>query len=114
MSTSDQARTAALSANVGLLKRVSTNLESQQRVWGWIFISPWIFGFLVFTLAPIIFSLVFTFTNFNLSHPEAINFIGLANWQRLFSDPDNLQALSVTLRFAAMALPVGVLLPIGM
>ena len=114
MASSDQAHTAALSAEAGTAKRSGRDLASQQRIWGWIFLSPWIFGFLVFTAAPIIFSLLFTFTNLNLGKPDDMRFIGLENWQRLFIDADNLQALSVTLRFAAMAIPVGLIIPIAM
>ena len=65
-----------------VLPRRKTTLAQQQRRWGWIFLSPWIFGFVVFTAAPIVASLIFTFTDFNLSSTE-INFIGYKNWQRL-------------------------------
>ncbi|MCU0512954.1 MAG: hypothetical protein MUE40_10330, partial [Anaerolineae bacterium] len=80
-------------------------LDQQQRLWGWVFLSPWIFGFVVFTAAPILFSLIFTFTDFNLGSPEEINFVGLQNWQKLFNDPLALQALTVTFKFALMAVP---------
>jgi multiple sugar transport system permease protein len=88
-------------------------LMQQQRVWGWIFLSPWIIGFLLFTAAPIIASLIFTFTEFNLSNPE-IKFVGLKNWQKLFSDPLALTALGVTFKFALFAVPVGIVLPLGL
>ncbi len=115
MTTADGTQSAAgLPVKSGVGKKQKRSLIQQQRIWGWIFISPWIFGLIVFTAAPILISLVFTFTDFDLSKPDQINFVGLANWQRLFSDPDNLQALSVTLRFAVMAIPVSILVPIGM
>jgi ABC-type sugar transport system permease subunit len=114
MASSDQAHTATLPVEAGAAKRTGRDLASQQRLWGWIFVSPWIFGFAVFTAAPIIFSLIFTFTDFKMTDPNNIHYIGLANWQRLFTDPDNLQALSVTLRFALMAIPVGIVVPIAM
>lgn len=59
-------------------------------------------------------SLIFTFTQFSLSSDEPIRFIGFANWQRLFSDPIALQALTVTVKFALIAVPVGLLVPLGM
>ena len=62
-------------------------LEQEQRLWGLIFLSPWIFGFLAFTLFPMAASLVFSFTDFTIG--KDINWIGLANWQKLFSDPAN-------------------------
>jgi len=94
-------------------QRRKTALADQQRRWGWIFLSPWIFGFVVFTAAPIIASLVFTFTDFNLANAE-ITFVGLDNWKKLFSDPLTLTSLGVTLRFAVLAVPVGILLPLGL
>ncbi|MBL8153257.1 MAG: sugar ABC transporter permease [Anaerolineae bacterium] len=89
------------------------SLEQQQRRWGWIFLSPWIIGFVLFTAAPIIASLAFTFTDFNLGRAE-INFVGLANWQKLFTDPLALTALGVTFKFALIAVPIGILFPLGL
>jgi len=93
-------------------KTSTLSLEQQQRRWGWIFLSPWIIGFFAFTFFPIVASLVFSFTDFNLSKSEEIHFIGLTNWQRLFTDPSVSQSLSVTLVFMLMAVPISVLLPL--
>ncbi|MCU0515056.1 MAG: sugar ABC transporter permease, partial [Anaerolineae bacterium] len=41
-------------------------------------------------------------------------FVGLQNWQKLFNDPLALQALTVTFKFALMAVPIGILLPLGL
>lgn len=87
---------------------------AQQRLWGWIFISPWIFGFVVFTAAPIIFSLILTFTNFSLAHPEKTDFVGLQNWGKLFTDPLAISAMGVTFKFALMAVPFGLVVPLAM
>ena len=89
------------------------SLMQQQRIWGWIFLSPWIFGFVVFTAAPIIFSLILTFTEFNLSNPE-IKFVGMKNWQTLFTDPLTIQSLAVTVKFALIAVPIGIIIPLAM
>ncbi len=90
------------------------SLAQQQRLWGWIFLSPWIFGFTVFTAAPIVFSFILTFTDFNLGRPDEAQFVGLRNWSLLFSDPLAITALTVTFRFALIAVPVGILLPLGL
>src|SRR5690242_694669 len=110
MATTDTAGRLPLKA--GARPRTRGDLMSQQRLWGWLFMSPWIVGFIVFTAAPIIFSLIFTFTNFNLADPDKIEFIGLRNWVRLFNDTDNLQAITVTIKFALLAIPVGIIQPI--
>lgn len=94
--------------------KAKQSLMQQQRVWGWIFLSPWIFGFLVFTAAPIVFSFILTFTDFNLGNPQEAQFVGLKNWQTLFSDPLALTALGVTVKFALIAVPIGILLPLAL
>ena len=45
----------------------------RQAKWGWLFLSPWIIGFLGFTLLPMLASLIFTFTDFNITRPEEIS-----------------------------------------
>lgn len=90
------------------------SLERQQRLWGWIFLSPWIIGFTLFTAAPIIISLVFTFTDFSLATDRPMNFVGLANWIRLFNDPIAINSLGVTIRFAIIAVPFGIIVPLFM
>ncbi|MCC6615965.1 MAG: sugar ABC transporter permease [Anaerolineae bacterium] len=114
MATIDQTGAAAARDElISAAPRRKSTLEQQQRRWGWIFLSPWIFGFVVFTAAPIVASLIFTFTDFNLANAE-ITFVGLKNWEKLFSDPLTLTSLGVTLRFAVLAVPVGILLPLGL
>jgi multiple sugar transport system permease protein len=90
------------------------NLMRQQRFWGWVFLSPWIIGFILFTAVPIVVSFIFTFTNFSLNSSATLRFVGLDNWLKLFRDPVTLQALSVTLRFAVIAVPFNILVPLGM
>lgn len=90
------------------------SLERQQRLWGWIFLSPWIIGFTLFTAAPIVISLGFTFTDFSLATDRPMSFVGLANWVRLFNDPIALNSLGVTIRFAIIAVPFGIIVPLFM
>jgi ABC-type sugar transport system permease subunit len=79
--------------------------------WGLIFLSPWIIGFLAFTLVPMVATFLFTFTNINLSQQQPLRFVGLDNYANLISDRQTWDSLAVTLRFGALALPVAVILP---
>jgi ABC-type sugar transport system permease subunit len=90
------------------------NLAVREALWGYGFISLWIVGFLVFTLIPMIATFVFTFTNINLIQDQPLRFVGLENYQHLFADPRTWDALLVTFRFAAFALPIGLLLPFSL
>lgn len=92
--------------------RDNFNIQQQRRIWGWIFLSPWIIGFLVFGLIPIIASLAFSFTDYNLISDDPIQFIGFDNYERMFSEEIVWTSLIVTARYAAIALPLAVILPV--
>lgn len=90
------------------------SLQRLRQVWGFIFLSPWIIGFLVFTLFPMLASLYLSFTDFNLN-ADTISWIGLENYETmLFDDPLVVQSIMATLRFAAIALPLSIILPIAL
>lgn len=92
-------------------QRLLPGLAGREALWGFAFISPWILGFLLLTLAPMIATLVFTFTNITLIQEDPIRFVGFANYERLLGDARTWRALGATLKFAAIALPIGLLLP---
>ena len=49
-----------------------TPLARREARWGYLFISPWLIGFLAFTALPMIATLAFTFTNINLAQEEPL------------------------------------------
>ena len=80
---------------------------------GYLFISPWLIGFFVFTLYPFCQSFYLSLTRYNIIQEP--KFIGLANYKMmLFQDDLFWKSLWVTIRFALVAVPlvlvVGVLL----
>lgn len=88
-----------------------TPLARREARQGLLFISPWILGFLLFTLLPMIATLAFTFLNITLAQEEPLRFVGLDNYAKLANDGQVWESLGVTLKFAALWLPVSVLLP---
>jgi multiple sugar transport system permease protein len=67
------------------------------------FIGLWVIGFLVFTLGPMIASLVLSFTDYNaIGSPRGV---GLANYRQLVSDPRVAEALGNTLVYTVMYVP---------
>jgi len=78
---------------------------------GLLFLSPWIIGFLAFTLIPVVATLIFTFLNIKLDQEQPLRFVGLDNYLALFGDSQVWDSLLVTLKFAAISLPVAVILP---
>jgi multiple sugar transport system permease protein len=99
---------------LGRLRRPTSGLAPLARRearWGLLFLSPWIVGFLAFTLIPMIVSLVFTFTNVNLDQEAPLQFVGLKNYAQLFADQQTWDSLAVTIRFALFNLPIAITLP---
>jgi multiple sugar transport system permease protein len=80
---------------------------------GYLFISPWLIGFVAFTALPMLATLAFTFTNLTLSQEEPLRFIGFENYADLAADAQAWDSLWVTLRFALLWLPVVVILPLA-
>ncbi len=78
---------------------------------GLLFISPWIVGFLLFTAIPMVATLIFTFLNITLAQDVPLGFVGLDNWVRMVNDQHVWDSLTVTLRFAALWLPVSIIVP---
>ena len=86
----------------------------RESVWGLAFISPWILGALDFTFVPMAASFVMSLTNFDPRYPDAVQSVGLANYQRMLTDPLVLQSLGVTLKFAAVMLPLTLAVSLGL
>jgi multiple sugar transport system permease protein len=79
---------------------------------GWWFIAPWIVGFLVFTAGPMVVSLFLSFTDYSLvgqSHT-----VGLENYRNLVQDPRVRTSLANTFTYAAMFVPLGTALALGL
>ncbi|MDQ3880732.1 MAG: sugar ABC transporter permease, partial [Chloroflexota bacterium] len=87
------------------------SLARREAFWGFLFVSPWILGFLAFTLIPMVATLVFTFMNITLSQERPLRFVGLDNYAAMLRDDRTWDALFVTLRYAAIFLPVSLIVP---
>lgn len=71
----------------------------------YLFLLPWIAGILVLTLGPMLASLYFSLTSFELFGSP--HFVGLANYERMFfQDPRFLQALEVTVAYVLLSVPL--------
>ncbi len=72
---------------------------------GMAFLGPWVFGFLIFTLGPLLFSIVISFTEYEvISHAR---WVGFENYINLFSrDPAFWKSLWNTV-YMTLAIPFG-------
>ncbi len=80
---------------------------------GYLFISPWLIGFIVFFVGPIIASFILSFTQWNIvGVPQ---WVGLENYQTIFTnDPRFIKAIQVTLTYSVFYLPLEVSCGIGL
>ncbi|SDS23241.1 carbohydrate ABC transporter membrane protein 1, CUT1 family [Friedmanniella luteola] len=79
--------------------------NKREAVAGYLFIAPWIVGFLVFTLGAMAYSLYISFSYYNLAK-NTTRPAGLANYQALIEDPKVALSLKNTLFYAVMAVPL--------
>jgi multiple sugar transport system permease protein len=109
--------------SIGSIRKLQPRARREFRH-GLIFISPWILGFLAFTLIPMVATFIFTFMNIKITDGvlNPPTFVGFENYKTLFKDmavwnarPDSTPgALWVTIRFGIIALPVGIFVPLGL
>jgi len=75
--------------------------------WGLIFISPWLVGFILLSIFPILYTFYLSLTRYSgLKEPV---FIGIQNYQRMAADPLFLKSAYNTIFYTALAVPIGVL-----
>src|SRR5260221_4899595 len=86
------------------VKTLRFPLKQREAIEGFLYISPWILGFLIFTVGPMIASLFLSFTNYNVVSPP--RFAGLSNYTQLLKDPLFWTSLGNTLYFTVLIVPL--------
>ncbi|GAA4846543.1 sugar ABC transporter permease [Paenibacillus vulneris] len=80
-------------------------LRDNNNVVGYVFTAPFIIGFLIFTLYPILSSLYYSFTEYNLM--EAPRWIGFDNYIKIFTDDDKIwKSFQVTFTYVFASVPL--------
>src|SRR5215217_6706543 len=83
-------------------------LRSTELLPGLLFISPWIVGFAWFQLYPILASIRYSFTNYNMMQPPVD--VGLANYTRLVTEDEAFRkALTNTAVYALFSVPLNLI-----
>jgi len=96
-------------------------LQRREMLMGLAFLSPWIIGFLVFTLLPLMLTLYFSFKEVKIEDGLlGGQFVGISNYIQLIKDPQIWSssgtpgAMWITLKFGLIALPIGIFVPLGL
>jgi len=82
----------------------------RQNLKGLLFVSPWLIGFIVFSLYPMLSAIGLAFTNYNILQPARAEFTGLANLTRLINDPLFWKSLSNTGFMTIIGVPLLIIL----
>ena len=78
--------------------------KGRETAYGYVFILPWLIGFLGLTAGPMLFSLVTSFADYNMLK---IDFIGIGNYERMFfKDQLFFKAFGNTLFYAVLNIPL--------
>ena len=97
----------------------------------YLFLAPWLIGFLVLTLYPMGYSLVLSFTDYDFTKPDATQWIGLGNYMKMFGslfglseftastgevmrvDPYYMKSLTVTFTYVFVSVPLKLIFALG-
>jgi multiple sugar transport system permease protein len=82
-------------------------LARKEALWFYVFIAPWLIGFIVFRGGPILASLALSFASYNVSSPP--EFIGVDNFVRLFGDRIFYKSLQVSAYYTFLSVPIGLI-----
>jgi multiple sugar transport system permease protein len=76
--------TSAVKTAPSAKKRKWLTMDRREALFFYLFIAPWLIGLLIFTIGPIIASLVFSFTDYAIiAAPE---WTGISNYKRAFTE----------------------------
>ncbi len=89
-------------------------MRQREGLVGFIFLSPWILGFLLLKAMPILAALGFSFTNFKMLEPEKTKFIGLTNYIDFFKDTGAGSSLFGSIAYFVQAVPIEMLVALGL
>ncbi|WP_313886437.1 carbohydrate ABC transporter permease [Bacillus sp. SD088] len=90
------------------LKRSMNREQKKEEGMFYLFISPWLLGFVFFIGGPIIASLILSFTNYNVI--ETPEWVGLSNYTKLFQDNLFYKSLKVTGYFVILGVPFTIIM----
>ena len=83
--------------------------SKREAIWFYIFVSPWVLGFLFFSLGPMIASLFYSFTDWNMF--ETPRFIGFSNYIKLLTEDKNFyKSLFNTFFYAGLTVPLSLII----
>jgi multiple sugar transport system permease protein len=96
---------------VEVMRRRGSRRARHNRIVGYLFISPWLIGFLVFALYPFLASLFYSLTSYDILTPP--RWVGLSNYGLMLKDGLFWRSLGNTLYFTVFAVPLTTVMAIA-
>ncbi|SDF26902.1 multiple sugar transport system permease protein [Fontibacillus panacisegetis] len=102
---------AIANSDAAMMRRSARRKRRRENVAGLFFISPWLIGFLLLMFFPLMFSLVISFSEWNMvGSPK---FIGFDNYVQMFTgDPFYFKSMIVTFKYVFIMVPLQVIFAI--
>lgn len=89
------------------IKRNKMSATTQEALWGYVFLSPWILGMILFVGGPIIASLILAFCDWDLI--TAPKLVGIDNFAKMVTDSRFHSSLFNTFYYTLFAVPLGII-----
>jgi multiple sugar transport system permease protein len=107
-----QSRLAAVQGIINGLRTGQLTPAQRRNLTGWIFISPFVLGFILWWLIPALIALFLSVNEWNMI--KAPEFLGLGNFEHMFNDPLLPQSLRATFVYTIVSVPLGLVLSFGL
>ena len=86
-------------------KMKATAMMKREYALGYLFIAPWLIGFLAFTVYPMLSSLYYSFTDYDLLTPA--KWVGWDNYIKIFTNDTRFwKSVEVTFKYAILQVPL--------
>jgi multiple sugar transport system permease protein len=96
----------------GVARPGSARIRWRSHLEGYVFIAPWLLGFLLFTLGPMLASALISLTSFDILSPA--KWLGLGNYDRLVKDRVFLNTVYNTLFYTILAVPTQLMVALSL
>lgn len=80
----------------------------------YLFISPWLLGFVFLSVIPLVVGLGLSFTNYDGLNFADLKIVGLRNYQRAFTDTETQYSLQRTILWTLFNVPLWLVLSLGL
>ena len=98
--------TAQTRAAVHTRRRRLGSRKTQQTIAFYLFIAPWLLGFIFLVLIPVLGGVAISFTNYDGLNLSNVKFLGFRNYTRIFSDADAMWSLQRVFVWTALNVPI--------